>query len=204
MPGAGYFQKDLTLPVSSAQPVKLVVFPIGHHLIVYASLPGSGYSQRQLVFESERFNVAQPLSPAVLRSTYCEVRDKLFTWAVNACLLKDGKQQIHGLMALQEEALYKIVANLHFREVAVVATVCKRLAAVASDSSVWKQLYKQEFLKDLEDSQVRILQHMYRLQGFGLVSFTVSPTATNDRLLVSTTCDIESDSTTQEQDALLS
>lgn len=130
---------------------------MGHQQIVYTSLPGSGLSQRQLVFEDERFEGSAALSVAVVSSTYSAVRDRLFTWAVNACLLKAGKQQGLGLMALPGEALLQIVANLPFGDVAVTASVCKRLSTAAADDSVWKQVYEQEFVKEFPDGEVSLL-----------------------------------------------
>lgn len=130
---------------------------MGHQQMVYTSLPGSGYSQRQLVFENQRFQGTAALSPAVLSSTYSAVRDRLFTWAVNACLLRAGKQQGLGLMALPGEALLQIVASLPYGDVAVTASVCKRLSAAAADDSVWKQVYTEEFKKEFPGGEVRFL-----------------------------------------------
>ena len=153
---AGYFQAEFTLPAISDQTVKLVIFAMGHHQIVYTSLPGSGFSQRQLVFENQRFQGIAALSPAVLSSTYSAVRDRLFTWAVNACLLRAGKQQGLGLLALPGEALLQIVANLPYGDVAVTASVCKRLSSAAADDSVWKQVYTREFVKEFPGGEVSL------------------------------------------------
>lgn len=149
------FQREFTFPaLTTNQTVKLVIFHMGHQQIVYTSLPGSGFGHRQLVFESKHFEGSASLSPAVLASTYSAVRDRLFTWAVNACLLKAGKQQGLGLMALPGEALCQIIANLPRGDVAVTASVCKRLSACASDDSVWRQVYFNEFNEELPDGKV--------------------------------------------------
>lgn len=152
---AGYFQTEFTLPaISASQVVKLVIFPMGSNQVVYTSLPGSGFSQRQLVFDSKRFQGSECLSPAVLAHTYSVVRDHSFTWAVNACLITAGKQQGLGFLALPGEALLQILAKLPYGDVAQAGRVCKRLAHVTSDPSLWRQLFGQEFKKELPDGKV--------------------------------------------------
>jgi hypothetical protein len=74
----------------------------------------------------------------------------------NACLLKANKQQSLGLMALPAEAVRQIVAHLPYGDVTVTASVCKRISTVCSDGSVWRQVYKGEFMKDVPDGEVSL------------------------------------------------
>lgn len=146
---------------SSKLSVTLSVFEIAETQLVYAHIEGATYKIRQQVVPNGLLllpDSAQKSLDAVMASlqpVYSNLKSKLMVWAANALLLSDSKQQQCGFLALSTEALTNTLSRLNYGDVAVCASVCKRMRAAASERSVWECLLKQEFSQEASPEHVR-------------------------------------------------
>lgn len=137
---------------------KASVFEMAGSQVIYVNIPSSAYGIRQHILPNIMLRLPDLRSYAsvlaILDPVYQAIKSKLMVWAANALLLGDGRQQQCGLLALPTEALANAFSQLDFADVAVLASVSRRLRAVTAERSIWECLLKKEFSQEATAGKV--------------------------------------------------
>lgn len=171
-------QRYLNDDVSSNASFIASVFQMAGSQIIYLHIPGSAYALRQQVVPNDILQLpsasemSQTTVMECLLPVYLNIKSKMMVWAANVLLLCDNKQQQCGILALPTEALTNTLSRLSYADVAVLASVSRRMKSVAYERSVWECLLKQEFSQEAPTDQVLCLFALYFI-GFSTLPVTL-------------------------------
>lgn len=166
-----YFNEAL----SSTSSFTASVFQMAGSQLIYLHVPGSAYGLRQQVVSNDMLQLpsvsemSQTTVMECLQPVYLNIKSKMMVWAANVLLLCASKQQQCGILALPTEALTNTLSRLSYADVAVLASVSRRMKSVASERSVWECLLKQEFSQEAPADKVLRLFTLFMLDSSNLI-----------------------------------